>query len=199
VKDELLRNLGEEMGTRTGGASHVSILLRGLIEEAGLDVSAGAPPSAATANFIECLRMIVSDGTPYESAGALYALENSAVPELKIVAKLVNEFSIAALGRPIVERDFGSVEIPNDVPWNLNHFLAAHIMDFEVGHRDKLAVALAPYLATTKQRERFAAGFTSVLAAMEAWWNSMAAGGKSASESRLSVAHSKSGRRARAS
>jgi hypothetical protein len=173
VRDELLRNLGEELGSRSEGRTHFAILRDGLKHE--LELSAGSiEPSDATLKFIDALRTQVSDSSSLESAGALFALEDSAVPELRVVARLINLYAQEALGRAIVEeKNLGTV-VPEVGNWTLDRFLAAHIGDFEVGHRDFLADALAPHVSGQDGVAAVQRGFDSTLALMETWWLALA-------------------------
>jgi hypothetical protein len=173
VRDELLRNLGEELGSRSEGRTHFAILSDGLKHELGL--SAGSiEPSKDTLKFIEALRAHISDSPSLESAGALFALEDSAVPELRVVARLINLYGHDTLGRAIVEeKNLGTV-VPEGGNWTLDRFLAAHIGDFEVGHRDFLAEALAPHVSGEQDVAAVRQGFDKTLELMEIWWSALA-------------------------
>ena len=88
VHEELRRNIGEELGDGTAGISHVTILKRALRQELGLDVETTVP-SAGTIRFFETILDAISDRTLPFVAGMAYALEDSALPELEIVATAI--------------------------------------------------------------------------------------------------------------
>jgi hypothetical protein len=173
VRDELLRNLGEELGSRSAGQTHFKILGDGLEREVGL-VAGSLPANTATQAFIQALRTAISDLSDFEAAGALFALEDSAVPELRVVARIINKYGQARFGRlPVRETDLGIV-VPSEGAWTLDRFLAAHIGDFEVGHRDYLAQTLMPFVSEPEQAELVQLGFDRVLTLMDEWWESLA-------------------------
>jgi hypothetical protein len=101
VKAELERNVGEELGTRTDGLSHYVILKSALLKELGLDVS-DACPSNSTEHFLDSVRQELAGRPAAFVAGMLYGLEASAIPELTIVAEIINEYALlAGLKQPI--------------------------------------------------------------------------------------------------
>jgi hypothetical protein len=176
VKEELDRNIGEEMGSRTKNLSHYAILRDALVEELSLDVSAAAP-SPGTARFLDAVRTgLTNDDEPFV-AGVLYALEASAVPELTIVAKLINKYAASIGSKPAISME-SLTERPEKTEsasdkYTLDAFFAAHLWDFEVGHRAGLETSLAKHLSTDDLKD-FEAGFEYVLDAMDEWWGSLA-------------------------
>lgn len=180
VGEELGRNVGEELGSRTEGRTHYDILVTAAGRELGLSLT-GVKPTAATAQFLDDIRRGLHEQPPPHAAGMLFALEASAIPELTVVAGVVNEY--AALT--------GSAESPiilSEAAWaagglegreaagryTLNAFFAAHLFDFEVGHRNRLAGALGKHLVSPRERVEFAEGFGSVLCLMDCWWAALA-------------------------
>lgn len=189
VMEELLKNLGEELGSRSGGVSHFEILKDCLKREAKLELDVVRAPAQGTAAMIDKVRAWISDGTPYESAGALYALEASAVPELKVVAHLINIYSNAALRLSLVSDKYDSChergphplahrpQSPTRYPdsaWTLDRFLEAHIDDFEKYHRDELLETLGKFVTEEKGYALFQRGFNGVMEEMEKWWTAIA-------------------------
>ncbi len=55
----------------------------------------------------------------------------------------------------------------------MSDWFALHILDFEVGHRDLLQNAIQISLKEEADIAEFAAGFNSVLNAMDDWWKGM--------------------------
>ena len=80
VEEEIIRNMGEELGSKSNGITHYDLLVNGVKEELGLDIS-NIQISESTKNFIESMKSILSNKNPYYIMGATYALEDSAVPE----------------------------------------------------------------------------------------------------------------------
>jgi hypothetical protein len=175
VRDELLRNLGEELGTRSGGRTHYAILKDGLLQEAGVHAESD-PAAVPTQTFINDLRAQISDRSAHEAVGALFALEDSAVPELRIVARLINALSIAKGHLALIdERQLDVAPAQSkEQPWTLQRFLAAHISDFEVGHRDLLSATLSTHLAGSHDEALVCQGFAQTLTLMETWWEALA-------------------------
>lgn len=175
VKAELERNIGEEMGSRTEGLTHYAILKNGLLRELGLDV-ADVRAFSGTQAFLDSIRSGLRNQPEAYVAGMLYALETSAVPELMIVAKLVNEYATAIGSQPPIvlsgmsARKQIDVSLMND-RYSLNVFFASHLWDFEVGHKKRLATTLSEDLPVSSTfLKQFDAGFSFVMRAMDEWW-----------------------------
>lgn len=182
VKKELDKNIGEEKGSRTADLPHYAILKTALLTELDLDVS-GVQASASTAHFLASVKSALADERKQAFvAGVLYGLEASAVPELTVVAKLINEYAnLTGKEKPpiTVESTTKSPSKPEDGSsvrdsYSLDVFFGLHLWDFEVGHRDGLETSLAEYLKTSEEIKDFEAGFEYVLAAMDEWWVSLA-------------------------
>jgi hypothetical protein len=179
VKAELERNIGEEMGSRTEGLSHYAILKRGLLKELGLNVSS-VKPFVSTDRFLSSVKCGLTDQPEPFIAGMIYGLEASAVPELTIVAKIINEYArILGLNAPInlsgmnaratVEENMVSDK------YSLNVFFASHLWDFEVGHKKRLASTFIQDLPSSVNIQNIESGFEYVLTEMDRWWDSLAA------------------------
>ena len=162
VAEELKRNMGEELGTETGGMTHYEMLTTGLGEESALvtkeEVEATIA-SPATAQFIEAMRKIVGSEETAYSIGGTYALESSAVPELVIVKMLVDRLFVLSKGEPIGKGRLGT-------------FFAMHLGTWEPGHEEGLRHTVAEYI-TEAESDDFARGFEDVMAAMDAWWTAL--------------------------
>ncbi len=176
LESELSLNIQEESGSRTGGVSHYAILRNGLFKELGF-----AEPrriSAPTAEFLIALEDSLKESTPSFVLGNVYGLENSAVPELSVVATIINAYAKLKGSECCLPNSFKTAKQLKKIKLNepnLAMFFAMHILDFEVGHKNRLA------LATIKQSEsmalnvsEFKDGFEFVLDHMDSWWNQLA-------------------------
>lgn len=181
VKVELERNIGEEMGSRTEGFSHYAILKRALQKELGLNVSA-VQPLPSTRQFLRSIEAGLADQPKPFVAGILYGLEASAVPELTIVAKIINEYArILELNAPINLSGMNTttrVRVEENMVgerYSLNLFFSSHLWDFEVGHKKGLASTLIKDLPSSSVSiQNFELGFECLLNAMDRWWGSLA-------------------------
>jgi hypothetical protein len=182
VTKELRRNVREEMGELTLGQPHFQILKAGLMKEIGLNpdlISEGD----ASASFVTELTDQLSEGAIPEVAGVVAALEDSATPELRIVARIINRYAeLSDLGRLPIDFAVLSSEDQLEAIWkrarngfDLEDFMALHILYFESGHSDGLTKAIAPYLTTPEQFDDFFGAYQSTLEAMDRWWVGMAA------------------------
>jgi hypothetical protein len=156
--DELRENVFEELGGGSGHITsefgpHYSILRSELQRSFGIDVSEDSP-SAATGTFLASMSRLVQS-EPMKVAGAVFALEASAVPELGIVSKFVEH--LAALDGAEVSR-------------HLSRFFRFHMNQIEVGHRDRLIALCEDRLSEPTSLAAFIAGFDLLLKAMDEWW-----------------------------
>jgi hypothetical protein len=182
VTEELRRNVDEEKGTGTSGIPHFVILKRGLKRELGVNVDE-VVPNAGTSCFLDGLRRAIADQTPAFVAGMAYALEDSALPELEIVALAINA-SARALGqcgdviRPSAMSSRAHCEqlraTKDASNYTLEDFFVVHLQDFEVGHKKGLSDTIAEYLRNAADAADFACGFEYVLKAMDEWWEGLA-------------------------
>lgn len=182
VNSELLRNVGEEMGSGTSGIPHFDILKRGLARELSINVNA-LVPETETSQFLHRLRQAIADRPAAFVAGMAYALEDSALPELEIVALVINA-TWRALGhsedviRPAAMRSRAHCEelrASKDASiFTLEDFFAVHLQDFEVGHKKGLIDTTVDHLKGAEDAAEFARGFEYVLSLMDEWWASLA-------------------------
>ncbi|OGH61985.1 MAG: hypothetical protein A2848_00335 [Candidatus Magasanikbacteria bacterium RIFCSPHIGHO2_01_FULL_50_8] len=179
ARDELVRNIGEERGSLTGGYTHHEILNRELMK---LGVKANLTVwDAGTRDILAALGLFVGGGSQseYFVAGVIYALEATATPELQVVGRILNEYARmrglpqlitdeALVGRHVVRAASAS-------EMDLSDFFGIHIEAFEPGHRDRFAQAIASEPKVEwSDRVQFATGFRSVLTLMELWWERLA-------------------------
>jgi Domain of Unknown Function with PDB structure (DUF3865) len=179
VREELQRNIGEEMGSRTEGQTHYEILNTSTKRELRLLLSA-AVPTPDTNEFLSQIKKGLHVQPLSATAGMLFALEASAVPELTIVAHAINKYAelIGNVEKPITlsEIDWKNAAGSPGAGglYTLNSFFAAHLFDFEIGHKDRLANTLENYIRTPDEIVGFQKGFESVLCIMDRWWENLA-------------------------
>lgn len=159
VSAELDRNIAEETGSSTDGVSHYELLRRGMREDFGVSIDA-VSPSPATANFINSAELCLSNNDPVFVAGGVYGIEATAPGEITVLRDVVNEYSMRLHGKALSRASI------------VLFFLDAHINDFEIGHRDGLQQALAPFLVESN-RATFNAGFHAILSTMDTWWSEL--------------------------
>jgi hypothetical protein len=165
VKDELRRNIEEELGSRNNGVSHQELLETRLMEELGITVRVGY--TKPTATFIAEMFLNFHIMSPCHVAGMIYALEATAKPELIMVAHLINATTQKNTIR--IEKLTDDSEANGNT---LEGFIAMHTKDFEVGHESGLRESLEGFVF--QDIEDFHAGFYHVLSAMQIWWNEQA-------------------------
>lgn len=158
VTRELERNLAEERGRDTDGHSHYEILVSGAKRDFGIDLGA-VDGKDATRAFIERILTNLRNPDPRFALGTAYALEATAVPELRIVLELIQRLSLA--------RQMGIGE-------ELQDFFDRHLELWEPGHEAGLRLASTKYMKSEEDRHIFTHGFFLALYQMEAWWQGMA-------------------------
>lgn len=179
VREELQRNIGEELGSRTKGQTHYEILNTSANRELGLLLS-DAVSTADTDKFLNQIRQDLFVQPHSYTAGMLFALEASAIPELTVVAHVINKYAelIGNVENPITlsEQDWKNAAGSSGVTshYTLNGFFAAHLFDFEIGHKDRLAHTLENYIRTPHEMAGLQEGFESVLCIMDRWWEDLA-------------------------
>ncbi|GEM_PF-1292358 len=184
VQTELSNNIGEEAGSKTGGLSHVEILIRGLAEELKLDVR-GVEYSQATQTFLDEMLQAIKTQSPAFAVGIAYALEDSATPELLVLSRVLNGYaSLTKQSLPISAITLAGQSQPAEVTTmeeakklSLDDFLSLHVQEFEPGHRNRLAQALTERL-TDEVKQELKNGFDFTLDLMDAWWDAMVRDGK---------------------
>lgn len=177
VRDELIRNLGEERGSLTGGLTHQEILNRELVK-LGIKVNL-ATWDEPTRHFLAMLSRDINTSHPMRVAGVIYALEATATPELGIVGRLLNEYSrMRGFEKQLVSdaalAGQHQVVATTAEELSLDDFFCLHVDSFEPGHRDRFADAIAPELQEWEVQREFENGFSYVLVLMEAWWQKLA-------------------------
>jgi hypothetical protein len=179
VGTELRRNIGEEEGSRTDDIPHYVILKDALRKELALDVQ-DVRPAEGTRRFLDAVDRGLTQQPAAFVAGMLYALEDSAVPELAVVASIINRYAmLTGRAEPINLAALTSGDRKASTPkdekekYSLNSFFASHMLDFEVGHRNGLASAIQGHIPVAEMRA-FEDGFEYVLDEMDVWWKTLA-------------------------
>ncbi|MBY0356450.1 MAG: DUF3865 domain-containing protein [Candidatus Obscuribacterales bacterium] len=176
IKVELERNIAEELGSRTNDVSHYDILLQTLKSDAGLDNS-NSIALAATNIFLDSIKKCMKENSPAYALGCAYGLEASAVPELSMVATIINNYAyLQGANQPLIDlANHKSVAKSAGTTYNLNQFFAVHLADFEVGHKNGLGEAISLQLELNEiNLQELEAGFEHVLTEMDSWWNALA-------------------------
>ena len=162
VDRELTRNIGEELGTESDGMQHYHMLVEALSNECGILVP-GTNASKATSTFISEMFALLSHENVFVSLGAVYAIETTASPELRVVIKLITMI-----------RRLQGVKNPGNFGEMAKKFFEMHVCTWEPGHEEGLRTAAAPILTSPEVCAHFEQGFTVVLDTMETWWKELA-------------------------
>ena len=157
----LTRNIGEELGTETDGVGHSKMLLIGLAEGTGIDAST-ENPSESTEVFISEMKKILSSQELCFVLGGSYALESSAMPELKIVLDIINKIFL----------DVKGFKIPSSTL--LATFFEKHLNIWEPRHEDDIKKWSREKIKTDSEQALFENGFRDVVRAMDKWWRGLA-------------------------
>jgi Domain of Unknown Function with PDB structure (DUF3865) len=165
ISSELVRNLNEELGHPYENEEHEKFMYRphyvilreGILNGLEIDIK-NTIPNEHTNSFLAEIKKIVDNDKPAIVAGATFALESSAIPELKIISSLT-------------ERLFELSNKP--MPDSLKEFFCFHIDEIEVGHRDRLLETCSKYIKTDDEMNDFENGFRQVLATMDIWWTGL--------------------------
>jgi hypothetical protein len=164
VAEELELNLTEERGkdprAKPYGVPHYEMLVRGLEKEFGFRPKSEV--RAATEQFLTDLDQVMGSESPGKVIGAVYALESSATPELKVVKQLFEAIANKR-GRPLAPKE----------DLSLIWFIDIHTDTYEVDHESRLKNAIVICLREA-QFPDFEQGFREVMNLMETWWKSMA-------------------------
>lgn len=158
VVNEIRDNIYEELGKGYGVISdtlspHYSILRKSIKEGLNLDICS-IEIRSATKGFINSLDGYMNK-SPSSVAGAVYALEATAIAELTIVYFLTKHlFRIKNL------------EMPN----LLKNFFEFHMNEIEVQHRERFLETLDNYIINEENLKEFNTGFKFTINAMDKWW-----------------------------
>ncbi|MEM7087354.1 MAG: DUF3865 domain-containing protein [Bacteroidota bacterium] len=159
---ELRINIREELGEFANGANpknirapHFSLLRSIILKDMNLDIHQSAAEKY-THQFLLKLKQCVNRDNPYYVSGVVYALESSAITELQIVKRLIQD-----------------ILSPRTLSARFTFFFDSHIGPIETGHKHDLQENCLEYLTSDIHRRHFESGFKDVLEIMELWWDSM--------------------------
>ena len=155
LRQELARNIGQELGSETKGVSHYDMLIDGLRQvypKAEL-----CSPSRVTIALDKALTSITLDShLPYAS-GAAYALECSVIPELHVVKSLIEKLSLIETGQKAL-------------PHVLQEFFQGHLQSWEPSHEAGIRTTTEQYIFRPSLQASFEHGFRDLLTTMDEWW-----------------------------
>jgi hypothetical protein len=184
MHNELLDNIFQECGSKTREYAHIAILRETLQRDLGLDLTL-ANPCAATDECLDRLADTIrmQRKAKYFIAGMAYSLEASALPELMVVAELINRLCDMS-GRPErkitnhtsthyrAAKRLSADKHPQD--YSIEDFLVIHLCYIEVEHRNELKKILQQDVRADGDFQLVQDGFRFVLDSMEIWWNELA-------------------------
>ncbi len=182
IEAELIRNTGEEMGSRTNGEPHCSIFERLVNSQLGFSIEVHCENKATRAFLNQMEKGLIMESPEY-AIGILLALETSATPELKVVGGLIENYAQCALGKAVV--NVAALDSPERAAiasakhannFNLEDFIVLHTIDYESGHRDRLWSAICQDINLKNEPGQLAAGFQFLLNLMDQWWVELARG-----------------------
>ena len=182
VHEELLDNVAQECGSRTKGVSHYSILRNCAHREFGINIGT-VQPIEVTGSFLNGIVHAIHNRSKEFVAGMAYALEDSALPELEIVAEIINRVwtGLGRGGRLISrhetqERSYAVEILSVREPklYSLEDFFVVHLLAIEHDHKNGLRSTIRNHVATDAAAEEVRAGFEFVLDTMDKWWNDLA-------------------------
>lgn len=135
---------------------HYPMLRKALEKGLDLDIN-GILIQNTTKKFIKWLSEYM-DQSAEKVAGAVYALEASAVKELEIVYDLTKYLFI---------------QKKRNMPNSLTKFFEVHIDKIEVGHRNNLFDAIEKEIKNDASAKEFYEGFQFTIDLMDKWWTAL--------------------------
>lgn len=158
LKEEVLENIQEEMGLETKKVPHLEMMRIGYMKELGI-VTDEVVPSDITKAFLNHITKVFKHNDNAFQAGALLALEGSAIEEFHIVDIIVREYAKKS-----------KLNFKED--WLTNLYIDGH-KSFEIGHEQHLLDAILPYL-TEENYNKFELGYLVVVKLFSNWWQHLA-------------------------
>lgn len=165
VKEEIDRNVGEEMGVRTQGIPHLELMRHGYRDELGVETD-GVEYSLPTVGFLNKMRDIFRSPDNAFACGALLAFEATATFEFKGVEKILRRLKALQGG-----------EIAADSLTGI--YIAGHVSDEGAGtnpeddHYDGMRKSIGKRI-NRDNAEAFIRGFAAVCTALNVWWEELA-------------------------
>ena len=159
VTSELQQNISEEFGEdgKDSSEPHYVLLRKGFEKSLDLDLSS-LSVYPATQKFITSTHNTIANNNSAYVAGAVYALESTATPELIMTFEFTNE---------LFRRH--NIKTPTEV----RKFFGSHINEIEIEHEARLKDACSTYINDVEKCIQFEKGFNSILQIMDDWWQGM--------------------------
>jgi len=154
---EVRENINEEMGLETKRVPHLEMMRIGYMKELGI-VTDEVVPSDVTKSFLNHITKVFKHNDNAFQAGALLALEGSAIEEFHIVDQIVREYAKKS------KFDFKE-------DWLTNLYIDGH-KSFEIGHEQHLLDAILPYI-TEENYPKFELGYLIVAKLFSTWWQQL--------------------------
>jgi len=155
--EEVMHNIEEERGLETKKVPHLEMMRVGYMKELNIDTDA-VVCSDITASFLKRMRKIFKHNDNAYVAGALLALEGTAIEEFHIVDGIVRSYT-----------ENSGLQFQKE--WLTNLYIDGH-KSFEIGHEQHLLDALSPYI-NEDNFEKFTLGYKAVCYTMSAWWQQL--------------------------
>jgi len=165
VKEEVERNLSEEMGVLTNGVPHLELMRRGYKQELGVETE-GVEYSSCTETLLNRMRRIFRNSNNAYLCGALLALEATATFEFKGVEKILRALKYRTDGGEIAADSL------------TGEYILGHVSDAPAGenpeddHYAGMRAAIGSYITPDKNIDLIK-GFVSVCTALNAWWENI--------------------------
>lgn len=158
---EIQENIDEEKGKDTQGVPHLEIMRQGYRIDLGIETEEKDYSEITTA-FLRDMRKIFNNKDNAFLAGALLALEGTAIYEFHILDKIIKEY----------DRRKGSGLLEKSVDTLTNLYIDGH-KDFEIGHEAHLREAISPYIHRDNIH-KLVKGYLNVCFIMNLWWEQLA-------------------------
>lgn len=165
VKDEIDRNVSEEMGVLTNGIPHLELMRHGYRDELGVETD-NVEYSSCTHGFIKRMREIFRSGNNAFICGALLAFEGTATFEFKGVEKILRTLK-GLQGGEIDPTSF------------TGQYILGHVDDVAEGenpeddHYNGMREAVGKCINADNSPD-FVRGYVAVCTALNAWWEQLA-------------------------
>jgi hypothetical protein len=167
LRDEIDRNMDEELGVLTAGIPHLELMRYGYRVELGIETD-DLQHTAATRDFIDRMIALFRSRDNIQLAGVLLAFEGTAVEEFRIVERVLHRFS------QLSGTEIASTSLTGQ-------YIAGHVVpgtvdpdnDPELSHYRGLVDAVAANIGDSDLRP-LVRGFWSICLELNRWWEQLA-------------------------
>lgn len=153
---KLKENIEEELGSETKNYPHLEIMRQGYFHELGINVDIHES-SYITDSFLKKLEICFNNNNDAFRAGALVALEGTAIEEFYIVDDIASEYA-------------QRVKVNKNACALTSYYINGH-KTFEINHTNEMIEAAKVTLTNPEDYEVFELGMMHVAITMNAWWN----------------------------